>query len=258
MKGRKIIIRILITTFWLGMVALLWIFLTASVNSRQSDTVKDFKINITGGLAGQWFLEEQDIINLAGIKNKTSLLELNLKELNLEALENKLLEDPWIKNAEVYVDNKMVLHLNVQERKPVARIFHRGGQSFYLGEEAVVLPMTKKSGARLPVFTGYSGNIKKPSVTDSTLLKDILTMGNFLLKNEFWGAQVQQAIIKERSNFELIPLVGNHTIEFGTIEGYEDKFKRLLIFYKHVLPKTGFEKYKIIKAQYEGQIVGVK
>ena len=43
----------------------------------------------------------------------------------------------------------------------------------------------------------------------------------------------------------------------GDAENLEDKFNRLSVFYKQVLAKTGFDKYSVIDAQFDGQIVGV-
>lgn len=258
MKGKKLIKRMLIAALWLGLTGVLWVFLSAAVRSKKSGIIKECIVSISGGLPGEWYLEEKDILKLAGLQDKKTVSNLSLDDIDLEELEQRLIKDPWIKNAQVYVDNKMALYLNVQERKPVARIFNRGGQSFYLGEDTVVLPVTGKAGARLPVFTGYPGSIKKPTASDSLLLADILTLATFLGKDPFWNAQVQQVNIRDKHNFEIIPLVGNHVIELGSVEGHENKFRRLQIFYRHVLTRTGFEKYRVIKAQFDGQIVGVK
>jgi cell division protein FtsQ len=71
-------------------------------------------------------------------------------------------------------------------------------------------------------------------------------------------AQISQIDITPVKEFEMIPTIGNHIIEFGDGSNYEAKFKRLFIFYKQVLAKTGMEKYERIKVQYNNEIIGVK
>jgi cell division protein FtsQ len=71
-------------------------------------------------------------------------------------------------------------------------------------------------------------------------------------------AQISQIDITPSKEFEMVPTVGNHLIEFGDGDDYEAKFKRLFVFYKQVLAKTGMEKYEIIKVQYDKQVIGVK
>ena len=56
----------------------------------------------------------------------------------------------------------------------------------------------------------------------------------------------------------MIPVVGNHMVKLGNGENIEQKFNRLFIFYKQVLSKTGFDKYKTIDVQYAGQVVASK
>jgi cell division protein FtsQ len=49
--------------------------------------------------------------------------------------------------------------------------------------------------------------------------------------------------------------VGNHVVKLGNGENIPAKLNRLMVFYKQVLAKTGFDKYKLIDVQYKGQVV---
>jgi len=53
----------------------------------------------------------------------------------------------------------------------------------------------------------------------------------------------------------MIPVVGNHQVKMGTGEQIDRQFGRLMIFYKEVLSKTGFDRFKVIDVQYKGQVV---
>ncbi len=71
-------------------------------------------------------------------------------------------------------------------------------------------------------------------------------------------AQAAQIAITHSREFEMIPTVGNHLVELGDASNLEEKFGRLMVFYKQVLSRAGMDKYERIKVQYDKQVVGVK
>ena len=78
------------------------------------------------------------------------------------------------------------------------------------------------------------------------------------MEDSFWMAQIDQVNILKDKTFEMIPKVGNQVIEFGNADHYQDKFKNLMVFYKNVLPKAGWNKYSLINAKFQGQIIAIK
>jgi cell division protein FtsQ len=162
----------------------------------------------------------------------------------------------WVKDAELYFDNREVLHVSVLEKEPIARIFTVTGRSYYIDEQEKRLPLSSRMTARVPVFTGFPEKVLGKK--DSALLHQVKNTAVFILHHPFWMAQVAQVNLTAERHFEMIPVVGNHTVMLGNGEEMDRKFRRLFIFYKNVLSKTGFEKYKAINVQYAGQVIGVK
>jgi cell division protein FtsQ len=119
------------------------------------------------------------------------------------------------------------------------------------------MPLSDKLSARVPVFTGFS-DAKKLNAADSTLLNNVREMANYIISDSFWMAQVAQVDITPERNLEMIPVIGNHLVRFGNADNINKKFRRLFIFYKQVLSKTGFDKYKLVDVQYDGQVVASK
>ncbi|MBA4168043.1 MAG: hypothetical protein H0X41_10970, partial [Chitinophagaceae bacterium] len=116
-----------------------------------------------------------------------------------------------------------------------------------------------RMSARLPVFTGFPANLTKwKTASDKKMIKQIKDLSLYLLNDPFWMAQVSQIDITPAREFEIVPTIGNHIIEFGDGSDYEKKFKRLFVFYRQVLAKTGMEKYERIKVQYDKEVIGVK
>ncbi len=71
---------------------------------------------------------------------------------------------------------------------------------------------------------------KLRTASDRKLVKQIKELSLYLLKDPFWMAQVSQIDITPAREFEMVPTIGNHLIEFGDGNDYEKKFRRLYVF----------------------------
>jgi cell division protein FtsQ len=85
--------------------------------------------------------------------------------------------------------------------------------------------------------------------------RQVLDLINTIRANEFWNAQIAQLDIDSKTRVTLYPQVGDERIEFGKPDNMEGKFRKLMIFYKEILPRTGWNKYNRVNLEYEGQIV---
>jgi cell division protein FtsQ len=118
------------------------------------------------------------------------------------------------------------------------------------------MPLLENMSLRLPVVTGFS-NARKWNKYDSAMLRDVKSVAGYVYTHPFWNAQIGQINITSDRKFELIPVVGDHIIKLGDAENVDAKLERLYIFYKQVLAKVGFAKYKQLDIQYDGQVVAV-
>ena len=181
-----------------------------------------------------------------------------IKSFDLRKMENQLKSNVWVKDAELYFDNSRILQVRVEERMPLVRLFTVNGNSFYIDSSGEKLPLSDKFSARLPVFTSFPSEKDKLNSADSVLMRDIIKISEFVTHDDFWMAQVSQVDILPDRSFEIIPMVGNHIIQFGDGTDYEKKFKRLLLFYQQVLSKTGMDVYQKLNVRYARQVIGVK
>ena len=217
-----------------------------------------FEVDINGSADGQWFIDKKDILQLITGSVNDSPKNITTGSFNLQALEEKLEKNVWVKSAELYFDNNQVLQVKISERVPVARIFTSTGKSFYIDSSLKRLPLSDKMSVRLPVFTNFPSDKSKFKKGDSVLMRDVSNISRYISRDNFWMAQIAQVDLTASRQFELIPTIGNHVIEFGDGKEIEQKFRRLLIFYKRVLSKTGMETYSRINVQYDKQVIGVR
>ena len=223
-----------------GMVTLL----LAAITKKKRGLCSDYTIALKGQTTN-FFIDEKDVQQLLMKATGGNIKGQPVGSLDLYRLEQMLEHNTWINDAELYFDNQDVLHVTVTEKEPVARIFTVAGSSFYIDSLGKKMPLSDKLSARVPVFTGFPEK-KLLLAKDSLLLNDVRTTANFIVNDPFWMAQVAQVDINSDGTFEMIPVVGNHTVKLGDGNDINKKFHRLMVFYKQVLSKTGFDKYKII------------
>ena len=227
--------------------------LLAAISKKNKGQCKDYSITIKG-VQNNFFIDKKDVEQLLVKATKGNIKGEPIASFRLHELEKMLEQNTWIDEAELYFDNRDVLHITVTEKEPVARVFTTTGNSFYIDSLGRKIPLSDKLSARVPVFTGFPEK-KKMNVNDSALLDDVRVAANYIVNDPFWLSQVAQIDITPERNFEMVPLVGYHLVKLGNGENIPQKFNRLMIFYKQVLSKTGFDKYKIIDVQYKGQVV---
>lgn len=249
--------KILSFSAWVVFSVCCMALLIAAVTKKNAHTCKDIKVKISG-VKNNFFVDEKALLDLLNKKHFTNIKGSRLADIDLTAMEKALEENAWIKNAELYIDNNDVLKVTVYEREPVARIFATNGTSFYLDSALTLLPLSTGYSARVPVFTDYIVSAKKRSKADSMLLRNISDVSSYIIADHFWMAQIDQVDISPDGSFEMIPKIGNQEIYFGNAENYNTKFENLLLFYKQVLSKVGFDKYKALNVSFNGQVVAVK
>ncbi len=253
MDTKKTIRKILFTvTIAIAAVAMLTV-LVAAISEKKKGQCSDYTITIKSSKA-DLFLDNKDVFKLLSAAAGGAVKGQQVSALNTRKLESILENNAWIGDAQLYFDNKNILHVAVTEREPVARLFTDAGSSFYIDSNMKRMPLSEKTSVRVPVFTGFP-DVKKLSKKDSALLGDVKKVAQYISNDAFWSSQTSAVDITEERNFEVIPVVGNHLIRIGDAKDLNKKFHNLFLFYKSVLSKTGFDKYKIIDAQFDGQIV---
>jgi cell division protein FtsQ len=208
------------------------------------------------GTGDKFYIEKNDVQKQIEIVAGGSLMGRPVSKVQLAALENELKGSEWIRNAEIYFDTREILHVLVDEREPIARVFTRDGRSFYIDSSGYRMPLLEKVSARVPVVTGFT-TAKKLYRNDSALLQGVKAVAGFIYSDPFWSAQIGQIDITPERNFELIPVIGDHVIKIGGPEKIAEKMERLFVFYKQVMSRTGFNRYAALDIRFDGQVVGV-
>lgn len=254
--GKNIAKKILIALVSLAMIGgFVFLFIAAS-KDRNKAICKSINIHVQNKKV-VLFVNKEEIKNYIIHNKELNPLGKQLSNLNIRELTEVVGKFPWVKSTEVYVGNDNILQVNITECEPVARVFKDNGNSFYLGDAGRELPVNGNFAIRMPVFTGFpSGALS--NTQDSALLAQMVNISNYISKDPFWNAQIAQINIISGNQFELIPVVGNALIEFGTGDRIEDKLNKLLIFYRKGLNNVGWGYYDTLDLRYQGQVIATR
>lgn len=247
-KGKK---DIFIYSFT-GLVVLTLLTFTGLKNAERK--VNEVSISIAQE-DGIFFTDQSEVMNLLTLDATDFIVGAEVSDLNIRALEARIEKNPFIKDAQVYRDLKGNVQVSVKQSKPIARVLIEGGQDKYIDEDGSVLPVNAKHTARVPLLEttfefNWNENLKESNY--GTKLFELL---KYLERDDFWKAQIAQVIVLENGDVELLPQVTKQKVLFGKPETIEAKFDRLMVFYKEILPKKGWNSYRLVNLKFDNQII---
>jgi cell division protein FtsQ len=189
-----------------------------------------------------------------------------LEGIRTRDLEQMMEKDPYVANAEVFVNVEGDLLVEIDQRKPLLRVMPGGKSGYFIDHEGVILPLSKNYS---PMVLLVTGNIKIQEVPDSNgmLMADIeedadlqklMDFAGYVEKHEFWSTQIVQLYRAGNGDFELIPRIGAHQIQFGKLDDFEVKLRNLKLLYNQGLKKYGWNNYDKINLKYSNQIICTK
>jgi cell division protein FtsQ len=243
-KILQLVVTVIVTT---GCV----LAMTSASKVQQQKKIKGININIKNDKYG--FIDKQQVKDILLNDRHIDLMATSLGNVNVHKMENIITANPWVANAQVYIDNKQIMHVNVTQRVPVARLFEQSGNSYYLDHTLKSMPLSDKYIHYTTVVTNVP-ELKDDSASTS-LKAQIVSLVSFIDKDTFWSAQVSQVILGDDQTFEIVPVLGNQRILLGDTSRMQEKFHNLFAFYKKVLNRIGWEKYELIDVRFNGQVV---
>lgn len=233
------------------------VFLLIAVSERKQGTVavKDIVIKIEN-IEGNQFVDESDVADLMQL-GEENLKGASLENLNMKQLEKRIRMNRFVKDAQLYSDLKGNLIVKAELRRPIARLVRNDGPDGYIAEDGTVMPVSDKFTTRVVLISGsyIRGLLAIENLNKTKETKNLMTMLEMIREDDFWRAQIAQLDIDSKGHITMLPQIGGQVIEFGVADNLETKFKKMKIFYKEILPQKGWNTYKRVNLEYEGQII---
>ena len=168
------------------------------------------------------------------------------EEINTHIIETKIKELAGVEQAHVALTLKGELLIDIEQKKPIVRVIDRSNNTFYLDEKGDSIPIDMGEAALVPIA---HGNI------NPNMIKKVYTVALYVNENPTLHALVDQIFVDNKQEIIIVPKIHNHRIILGDDTRLNEKFSKLLKFYKNGLKKMGWHKYKTINLKYKNQVV---
>lgn len=228
----------------------------------QTIQLKKIKVNIDQSNGHSFITKSQILRTLSDIGVKENVKQT--QQLDCNRIEKIIKGLSATKNAEVFFYNSGELHIEIEQRNPIARVLHENGYlSYYIDEDGKVMAFSNNYVARVPVFNGsikYGNQFSPVNKLESNnqedvILKGIYSIADVITKDEFLSAQIVQIYCNKKGHFELIPRIGNHRVMFGEPKNINQKFIKLKSFYTKGINIKELNLYDTLNIMYNNQIV---
>lgn len=248
--------RLLIGCAWV--ISLTGLVVLMSFIETKKAGVKCTSVNVSIP-GGQYFIDKQEVDHIIEVTSH-SLVGRPIENINIQELEDKLKANPFIEFAKVYTEMDGVLRVEVSQRQPILRIMNHYDMDFYVDQNGLKIPLSSNFTARVLVANGFIEELFTNRVDSlhTRLAKDLFKTADYIRKDSLWDAQIAQMYVNSEREIELIPRVGNQRILIGNADSLNVKLNNLQAFYKQVLPKVGWDTYKVINVKYTNQVIGIK
>ncbi|TXK73690.1 cell division protein FtsQ/DivIB [Mesonia sp. HuA40] len=191
------------------------------------------------------FISAKEIEKIV-LQNEKSIEKIPKDSLDLKVLEKHIDEHPLVKNAEVYLTVNGDVIVEVQQKKPLARVY--ANASFYIDEDANKMPLSKNHTARVPMVK-YSGQQDLGYVRG--LLKEIN-------QDSFLKHQVVSIEVDKKKEIRFYVRGYDFETILGDSTALAEKLRKFKAFYKTAFIDKKLEQYESIKLNYKQQVVATK
>jgi len=236
----------------------------AFANTRQQTKVvgmPEIEIKVTDHLL---FLTKDQVV--------TRLIDRNMiaenrqyGENDIAAIEAEIESMPEVRNVNAYTYVSGKWAIDIELRKPIARIFNMDSSSCYLDSDGLLMPLSDSYTARVMTVNGFINEtdmgksaieiMNNDSLKTIEILDDLYAISQYVCSDEFFSAQITHVFVNQYHEFEMIPRVGDQRILFGDAQNVKGKFKKLEYFYSEGMSRAGWENFDTINVMYRSQVV---
>jgi len=233
-----------------------------SYHLRSNEFINGVNITIDHN-NGVGFLDKTEL--MARVNPEDTLLSYRIAEFDTKNIETILLQNPFVEHVDCYCGLDGGVYINLREKTPIVRVYEKSNESYYIDESGYFFPVNKKHAPRTIIANGYLNNLRQKEYTNihdsvyaHTPLSDLYKLATAIRENTFLNAQVSQIYYNSKGDWELVPELGGHIIQLGSLENLNEKFENLQAFYLDLSRRNGWYDYKIINLSFKNQIVCTK
>ena len=263
-KKPSVFMRVLVLAFFVLMGAgalVLWAF---SISRHNTQPVPELRVNIQKGQNVDELITKREVDSI--VHSHFGLLQgTPMSQIDVGAIQVAVNRHPAIQSCNVYMGVDGILNIDIQQRAPMFRVMNSDGGGFYVDTLGQSFNLLDRSVAYVPIVSveGVMGAMEFPATRayydENTLgltyLDELVTFGNHMRKHADLKDWTEHVHLTAMGTLEVIPRIGRHVIDYGSIYNLEMKTKMLFQFYRSQLYITDLEKYSRINLNFENQVI---
>lgn len=252
---KRIILTSVISIITFGAVVCYFHFIGGYCDRARSHVIcKDIEVSLLDS-ASLNIISKEEILDELSQYPVTGLV---IDSIDLCSVEEIIINRGEISDVEAYCDLDGILHIDVLQRAPVARV-ENNIEKYYISQDGYIFPV--RCNVDVPIISGAVptnfGRKTKGYVEDSPDKEWINSMINLcqsINSDSFLSKQVEQIDFRNRNEINLFLRNSDVKVIFGSPYDYEEKFRKLEAYFKCIAPENG-DKYSEINLSYKGEIV---
>lgn len=175
--------------------------------------------------------------------------KVHLYDINTDSIERVLNDIDKIERAVCKVLTDGYVLVEVLPMHPVARVFD-GGNSYYINKDGKRISANARYHVDCPVISGNFNSSFTP--------QSLLPLVYHIESDSTLTSLITHIKADGPNNVILVPMIHGHVINIGGMADLDDKFYRLNLAYKEILPVKGWNYYDTISVKWKGQIVATR
>ena len=172
-----------------------------------------------------------------------------MADINASDIEKALSQSPYLEFADIVKCQDGRLLIRVSQLLPVLRVFD-GDNSYYVNRAGKIMDASLYYHSDVPVVQGHFTR-KYPATR-------LLPLIDYIESDSLLSSLVTMYCVRDTNNIILVPQISGHVINVGDASGFENKFAKLKLFYREVMPKRGWNAFDTISVKWDHQVVATR
>ena len=179
-------------------------------------------------------------------KMNFKIVGLPMWQINSDSIERALSKSQFLESAQCIKGQNGVFQIKVKQLIPVLRVFD-GDDSYYVNREGKRIPATVNFFTDVPIVEGHFTKEFGP--------EKLLPMVDYVNHDSTLASIVTMYKYRDPQNIMIVPCFNGHIVNMGSVDKYKEKFRKLMLFYRKVMPEKGWNTYDTISVKWNYQVV---